>query len=677
MPVDRAIVCGGAGEAGLPFGADCPVRLALDGPDANVHLQVDDLRLPIVKPLSPVVLDLVTIAAYVYAGDQAAARGDDRGEYEDRWRRRLFFRIPVLEPDRWACPEVRDALTSVLSFLSEDEYRFEFVQGRPERQLRFPVDESPLDGVIEDVVLFSGGLDSLAGAVQEAVVDRRRVLLLNHRSTSKVARRYDDLAKSLAGYAGDTPPVHAYVRVNKDQRLSADRTQRTRSFLFASLAAAFARMTGLDRVRFYENGVVSLNLPLSAQVLGSRATRTTHPQTLAGFGRLFSALFERPFAVDNPFLWHTKADIVRLITDAGCGPLIGRTSSCAETAARSAEYPHCGICSQCIDRRFAILAAGQADNDPVTGYEVELFTGPRADRGPRAMIAGYLETVNEVTKADPPGFFARFGEAARVVRHVGRPAGVAARSVFDLYQRHARDVRRVLEQGLADHAARLIARDLPADCLVRMVTDVRADVPAGGAEPTDPGSAGRPLPQGNYVFRRMGQTWVYRYAGSPLGFLKESRGAEYLHHLFSNPGRAVEAVTLYQIATGGHAGHGLGSAGEQIDMQALADIRRRLADLDADRERAEAEDPVFAGASQNEREQLLGQLRSGTGLGRRLRQASDDVETIRKSVRNAVKRAIEAIRKDAPMFADHLTKPHLTTGRDLTYMPPPDVTWET
>ena len=55
MPVDRAIVCGGAGEAGLPFGADCPVRLALDGPEANVHLQVDDLRLPIVKPLSPVV----------------------------------------------------------------------------------------------------------------------------------------------------------------------------------------------------------------------------------------------------------------------------------------------------------------------------------------------------------------------------------------------------------------------------------------------------------------------------------------------------------------------------------------------------------------------------------------------------------------------------------------------
>ena len=46
-------------------------------------------------------------------------------------------------------------------------------------------------------------------------------------------------------------------------------------------------MQGFDLLRFYENGVVSMNLPMSAQVVGTRATRTTHPRVLAGFEQLF------------------------------------------------------------------------------------------------------------------------------------------------------------------------------------------------------------------------------------------------------------------------------------------------------------------------------------------------------------------------------------------------------
>ena len=355
MPVERAVLCEGAGGSDLPFGAADPIRLAIDGPGANVHFRIDDLRRSLFKPIPPEVLDLVRIAAYVYAADQAVARPDDAGGYDDAWRRRLFFRVPVLRPDAWAAPAVGAALASVLSFLSEDEYHFDFVPGRPDPQLPIAFDETPFAGLVEEVVLFSGGLDSLAGAVREAVVGRRRILLINHRPTPKVSRRHADLVRALAAHAGAAAPLHVHVRANKDRGLTADRTQRTRSFLFASLAAAFARMIGIDRVRFYENGVVGLNLPLSAQVVGSRATRTTHPRTLTGFATLFGELFGRPFAVENPFSWHTKADVVREVADAGCGPLVGLTSSCAGTAARSIRHPHCGVCSQCVDRRFAVL----------------------------------------------------------------------------------------------------------------------------------------------------------------------------------------------------------------------------------------------------------------------------------------------------------------------------------
>jgi hypothetical protein len=35
-------------------------------------------------------------------------------------------------------------------------------------------------------------------------------------------------------------------------------------------------------------------------------------------------------------------------------------------------HTHCGCCSQCLDRRFAVLAAHAADHDPVEMYKVEL-----------------------------------------------------------------------------------------------------------------------------------------------------------------------------------------------------------------------------------------------------------------------------------------------------------------
>ena len=74
----------------------------------------------------------------------------------------------------------------------------------------------------------------------------------------------------------------------------------------AALAAVVARSFGLRRIRFYENGVVSMNLPISEQAIGGRATRTTHPQVLNGYAALFRLLTDGAFEVENPFLWLTK-----------------------------------------------------------------------------------------------------------------------------------------------------------------------------------------------------------------------------------------------------------------------------------------------------------------------------------------------------------------------------------
>ena len=113
--------------------------------------------------------------------------------------------------------------------------------------------------------MFSGGIDSLGGAVQAIVTNNRRVALVSHRSNAKIYSRQKQLAAELGQLSGGKGPLHVPVWVHHHGISGHDYTQRSRSFLYATLALAVARAFGLERIHFYENGVVSLNLPISEQ----------------------------------------------------------------------------------------------------------------------------------------------------------------------------------------------------------------------------------------------------------------------------------------------------------------------------------------------------------------------------------------------------------------------------
>jgi len=228
MANERAILCGGASGANLPVTSEKAVHLRLWGGHDPVALKINDISRPMMANVPPAFLDLVEIATYVYCADQAVTRGGDGVENLGAdWRRRLFFRIPVRALDLWASDAVREALTSTLGFLSEDEYIFEFTElkkAAPAQQYLFSRDDVVSDR-IEEVALFSGGLDSLGGAVQEAVVDKRRVALVTHQPSSKLARRYKKLKELLIERSGvvvlaDSAPVRELVRLRAELRLS-------------------------------------------------------------------------------------------------------------------------------------------------------------------------------------------------------------------------------------------------------------------------------------------------------------------------------------------------------------------------------------------------------------------------------------------------------------------------
>jgi hypothetical protein len=235
------------------------------------------------------------------------------------------------------------------------------------------------------------------------------------------------------------------------------------------LGAVTARLFGVDRILFFENGVVSLNLPPVAQVVGARATRTTHPQALAGFRRVLAALLGRPFEVANPFMWLTKAEAVERIAAHGFADLIPDTRSCARVHGMTILHPHCGECSQCLDRRFAILAAGQGQHDPGEAYRVDLFTGERRAGPDREMALAYVRSASDVNRMADVAFFSRYGEASRAVAFFPEPAGAVAERILDLHRRHAAAVCTVFDRVASTRLGALRERTLPASCLLSLV----------------------------------------------------------------------------------------------------------------------------------------------------------------------------------------------------------------
>ena len=292
--------------------------------------------------------------------------------------------------------------------------------------------------------MFSGGLDSFAGALEEIADQGQRLALVSHYSATKIAPTQRELQKALLKKFGPHCCRHVPVQVQMTTGSLREGTHRSRSFLFAALGAIVAQAYGLNRVSFFENGVVSLNLPPVANVLGTRATRTTHPQSLERFTTLLSRVFEPEMKIDNPFFWRTKRDVVETIARLNMGDKIAQTRSCADVHNQTKQHPHCGRCSQCIDRRFAILSAGLERYDPAEAYKVDLLEDVRTGVVDREVALSYLRNAQAFEHMHPSDLERLFPPVASAVGSVGHPPETALDLITKLLNRHGKGVAGVI-----------------------------------------------------------------------------------------------------------------------------------------------------------------------------------------------------------------------------------------
>lgn len=310
-------------------------------------------------PATPGANDLLWLSIATLAADTIALRS----AAADGWTRQIGLRM---RPNRGQWAGLGPDVERMLGFLTGDEWSLRLTGRRP-RVLDVPATDA------DAVCLFSGGLDSLVGAINLlAEDDDLRVLLVGVEDVSLSAGRQNALLVRLEeAFPGRVELVQTWDKIQKPRPAQAralptrrEPTTRSRSLFFLASGLASAAGIGGEVPLFVpENGFIGLNVPLVPARSGSLSTRTTHPHFLRLLREIAIAAGV-PNPIINPLRLLTKGEAL-----AGClRPDLLRTMapdsmSCAHPLAGRfrRESGSCGYCYPCLVRRASMHAVGLDD----------------------------------------------------------------------------------------------------------------------------------------------------------------------------------------------------------------------------------------------------------------------------------------------------------------------------
>ncbi len=198
-------------------------------------------------------------------------------------------------------------------------------------------------------------------------------------------------------------------------------------------------------------------------------------------------------------------------------------------------------------------------------------------------------------------------------------------------------------------------------------------------------------PASENLFLKEGDYWTLKFGSNQPIRLKDSVGLVYIHHLIQHPGQELYAMVLVQQTRGAAAvGRTVTAAetkdadlslddfsgiGPSLDNEALQEYRKRIEDLEEDIEEAERNNNSEAAANAREEKQLVeSEISAAFGLGGHTRPVGSPQEKARKSVSEAIRRALKNIRTMDSHLGNHLTN-SINTGVRVSYSPEPAVAW--
>jgi hypothetical protein len=334
--------------------------------------------------------DFLLLASVIYGIDKIVSRD----LATDNWTRDFEVQIPVSAPESWTAAS--EPLHDALCFLTGDVWRLHFDRlksplARVSNRRRLP------DPHADAIALFSGGLDSLIGAIDWLELHDGRLLLVGHHDGDVPGPMSDQqrLLKPIRElYRRRTAGVFARVGITE---AGAELTYRSRSLLFLALAMQpAARVAPGMPIYIPENGNIALNVPLNPARRGSCSTRTAHPYFLKQLNAALSIVgLQHPIV--NPLASLTKGECA---SNCRNGKLLELTypmsASCAKRGHRKSwtrrHARQCGRCMPCIFRRAALHVVDWDDEE----YGTDICAGEVPVSYDRALGGGPPEGANDL-----------------------------------------------------------------------------------------------------------------------------------------------------------------------------------------------------------------------------------------------------------------------------------------
>ncbi|MEO3434463.1 Qat anti-phage system QueC-like protein QatC [Inquilinus sp. CAU 1745] len=341
---------------------------------------------------APRAWDLLSLALAIVAADLAVWRSQSA----DGWTREIELTVAVADAAFWNSQAT--ALETALKFLSTDRWRLTFIDGG--MQPAPPRD--PIRPDQDGVVLLSGGLDSLIGAIDLASSG------LNPLAVSNIVRGDGD---NQAGFAAAIGGGLSHVALNHNATppWTKEASQRARSLIFIAFGVlagtSLAAYHDGGEVPFYvcENGFIAINPPLTGSRLGSLSTRTAHPEFLNRIQDVLDAAGLR-IRIKNPYEHSTKGEMLKGCADQTLlKALAVQSVSCGRY--RVFNYKHCGRCMPCQIRRAAFHAWGEPDT---TFYK---FAPLGRNDGDHSNFDDVRSVAMAIAEARSDGFDAWLGSA--------------------------------------------------------------------------------------------------------------------------------------------------------------------------------------------------------------------------------------------------------------------------
>ncbi len=342
-------------------------------------LDAREILTPFRESLNPLQADLLDIALACYVADRLTLRHNKKESSSFQWNRIFRLKMAVRVPEVWSSSGVKGDLLGLLQFLTDDNWNFEFSAfEKPELPNRIQISLFPPPQLPAKVALYSGGLDSFAGAVQEVSNFQDHSFVLVSGSTNQ--RQRASQKKQVRAIRKLSPSEIHHIVVpfgimwDKERALKEESSQRTRGFLFLILGVIMALKAGLNRLHLYENGIGAINLPYNASQNGAMNSRATNPLFLLRVESLLYRITEKPFQIMNPFLFQTKGEMCKHQAVHSLANLLPLTFSCDGFPVRTAGKPQCGWCTSCLLRRLSLEVGGHSELDDGDMYIVDLLS---------------------------------------------------------------------------------------------------------------------------------------------------------------------------------------------------------------------------------------------------------------------------------------------------------------